>query len=330
MALQNSQFDAIMRHYDEIRENHRRELDDRKNEVYEKSPEIRRLDDEVSSLCASYARRRVADPSCSLEGLNSRLDEIASAREEALKDAGFPADYLNMEYDCPLCHDTGFVNGLRCACFRRAAVGLLYKEFRLGDILQKENFSRFSFDWYSDKMTNEATGLTARETARNAYSKARSFTSKIGREDNNILLYGNTGVGKTFLSHCIAKEALDLSYSVLYFSTLDLFDILSKATFGHSDTDSSYERSILDCDLLIIDDLGTELTNSFVASRLFFVINERISSKKSTIISTNLTLEEFSAAYTERIFSRLMSHYTAIKLIGEDIRIQKKFKGGSK
>ena len=160
--------------------------------------------------------------------------------------------------------------------------------------------------------------------------RAKAFTPAIGSEDNNLLIYGNTGVGKTFLTHCIAKEALDRSFSVLYFSTLDLFDILSKAVFDRSEAGSSYEQMILVCDLLIIDDLGTELTNSFVASRLFFVINERIAHKRSTIISTNLTLEEFSVAYTERIFSRLMSHYTALKLIGEDIRIQKKLKGGNK
>ncbi|HUM82219.1 MAG TPA: ATP-binding protein [Lachnospiraceae bacterium] len=330
MPLQNSQYDSIMRKYDETRERHRQALDRRTQEVYEKLPEVKSLDDAVASESVAFARRRIADPALPMDGLLKRLDGIAAKRMEILRKYGYPPDYLEMHYDCPICRDTGFAEGKPCVCFRKAVISLLYDNYGLDGILLKENFSRFSFDWYSDKIKNEATGKTAREMAQEAYMRAKAFTPAIGSEDNNLLIYGNTGVGKTFLTHCIAKEALDRSFSVLYFSTLDLFDILSKAVFDRSEAGSSYEQMILVCDLLIIDDLGTELTNSFVASRLFFVINERIAHKRSTIISTNLTLEEFSVAYTERIFSRLMSHYTALKLIGEDIRIQKKLKGGNK
>ena len=143
-----------------------------------------------------------------------------------------------------------------------------------------------------------------------------------------FFLYGSTGVGKTFLSHCIACELLKTAHCVLYFSAFDLFDKLAQNTFARKSETDPGEDFIYDCDLLIIDDLGTELTNSFVSSQLFLCINERLARRKSTIISTNLKLEDFSATYSERTFSRIASNFQMLKLIGKDIRIQKIFLGG--
>ena len=144
----------------------------------------------------------------------------------------------------------------------------------------------------------------------------------------NLFLYGSTGVGKTFLSHCIASELLKTAHCVLYFSAFDLFARLAQTALSRKSETYTRDEFILDCELLIIDDLGTELTNSFVSSQLFLCINERISRRKSTIISTNLKLEDFSATYSERTFSRIASNYQMLKLIGKDIRIQKIFLGG--
>ena len=140
----------------------------------------------------------------------------------------------------------------------------------------------------------------------------------------NLYIYGNTGVGKTFLSHCISKEAIDRGLSVLYFSSGEFFDILAGQTFDRKNRGSVVKDLISSCDLLVIDDLGTELTNSFSASSLFRVINDRIVNHKSTIISTNLSLREISEKYSERILSRITSEYIVLKLTGEDIRILKK------
>ena len=157
---------------------------------------------------------------------------------------------------------------------------------------------------------------------------AKHFIANAGRPDNNLYIYGNTGVGKTFLTHCIAREMLDRSYSSLYFSAKDFFDLLADATFGRDGRNSTHSQMILECDFLTIDDLGTEVTSSFAASQLFHVLNARIAKDRSTIISTNMTPEEFSAAYSQRLYSRLLSHYKFIKLVGTDIRIQKKLRGG--
>lgn len=158
--------------------------------------------------------------------------------------------------------------------------------------------------------------------------KAWDFIDSFQEHPCGLFFYGDTGVGKTYLSHCIAKELIDRAYFVLYFTSFDLFDLLAKNTFQKDAAASDVAGFIYDCDLLIIDDLGTELTNNFVASQLFCCINERIMNHKSTIISTNLAMDDFLETYSERIFSRISSNYTMLRLIGNDIRIQKKLLGG--
>ena len=158
-----------------------------------------------------------------------------------------------------------------------------------------------------------------------ALKVCHEFVDTFSAEFRNILLYGDTGVGKTFLSHCIAKELIDTSFSVVYFTAASLFDLFAQNTFGSWDShDMDAQEHIYDCDLLIIDDLGTELPNSFTVSQLFICLNERILRRKPTIISTNLALDDIQSIYSERTFSRISSNYTILRLTGDDIRIQKK------
>ena len=248
-------------------------------------------------------------------------------RTEILEQHGYPKDYLNMHYDCPLCKDTGYIGSEKCTCFRKAAVDLLYTQSNIRSILNTENFNFFSFDYYSPDFMDAASGITSLDSAKNAYEKSWDFIHDFPC-GNNLLIYGDTGVGKTYLTHCIAKELLDRSFFVLYFTSFDLFDLLSKNAFDKNAEAADMAQFVFDCDLLIIDDLGTELTNSFISSQLFCCINERIINKKSTIISTNLTMEDFLDTYSERTFSRVTSNYTMLKLVGNDIRIQKRLLGG--
>ena len=328
MPLRNSQYDSLMRRYEEIREAHRHEKEEREAEIAERIPEIAALDARAASASVSAARKRINSPDADLSSYTEEMRAISAERTRLLTSHGYPADYLEMQYNCPHCRDTGFVDGVRCACFKKAAIDLLYSEYSISHVLEKENFRNFSFDWYSDTIQNELTGRTERQTARDAVLRARHFIANAGQPNNNLYIYGNTGVGKTFLTHCIAREMLDRSYSSLYFSARDFFDLLADATFGREGRNSSHTQMILECDFLTIDDLGTEMTNSFAASQLFHVLNERISRNRSTIISTNMTPDEFSVVYSQRIYSRILSHYTFIKLVGTDIRIQKKLRGG--
>ena len=156
-----------------------------------------------------------------------------------------------------------------------------------------------------------------------------NFIHNFDTEHGNLLLFGNTGIGKTFLSHCIAKEVMDSLHSVLYLTASEFFDALLEKALTRNDESCLLYEQIHQCDLLIIDDLGTERNTDFVVSQLFVCLNDRILNRKSTIISTNLTLKNFSDTYSERTFSRIASNYQMISLIGKDIRIQKIFLGGN-
>ena len=168
------------------------------------------------------------------------------------------------------------------------------------------------------------TGRSSLANIKNAYCIAQEFVTSFADEFRNLFLYGDTGVGKTFLSNCIAKELIDRSFSVIYLTSFELFDTLAKSKFEKEKAAESMCEHIFDCDLLIIDDLGTELANSFTISQLFLCLNERLLRRKSTIISTNLSLESLVDIYSERTFSRITSNYTMLKLTGDDIRIKKK------
>lgn len=328
MSLQNFQYDMIMRDYNRKQAENRYKYEQRIADAHSKLPRLKEIDDEVATLSASKVRALLSGTATSTTDLKKSIAALRRERETLLIANGYPEDYLEMSYDCPLCQDTGYIDDKKCACFKKAEVELLYAQSNLREILKKENFEHFSFEYYSDTIKNDATGLSSLETAQRAYHTAKEFVHNFDRKFQNLFIYGNTGVGKTFLSHCIAHELLDSAHCVLYFSAYDLFDLLAKSAFSKKSDVLLEEDIIFDCDLLIIDDLGTELTNSFVSSQLFLCINERISRRKSTIISTNLKLENFSDTYSERTFSRIASNYQMVKLIGKDIRIQKIFSGG--
>ena len=326
MGLKNSQYQAIMRKYEQKQLRNHDILTQHYEEVYRQLPEFKSLDDSISILSVQYGKRLLNGDQKAISSLKEELAILRASKQELLRSSGFPADYLEPVYDCPNCKDTGYIGNQKCHCFKKAIIDLLYEQSNLKEILKKENFDHFSFDYYSDTMKNEATGLTERETAKRAYDIARGFVRNFDDSFENLFLYGDTGVGKTFLSHCIAHELLESAHCVMYFSAFDLFDLLAESKFSREKTEG--EEFVFDSDLLIIDDLGTELTNSFVSSQLFLCINERIMRRKSTIISTNLKLENFSDTYSERTFSRIASNYRMVKLEGKDIRIQKIFLGG--
>lgn len=329
MALNNSQYDTIMRQYSRLQHENRRTLDEHIKTAYAAVPELAQIDRQVAEISLKKARILLArDASGEDFNLSERISALSARRAELLRENGFPEDYLLMPSHCPKCRDTGYVDGQKCGCFKRAEIDLLYAQSNIRELLKTENFAHFSFDYYSEDIINPLTGKNARETAADAVRRAKLFISQFGSAFDNLFLYGETGVGKTFLTHCIAQELLSRAYCVLYFTSFDLFDLLARQAFSAGAQTDDPAGHVLDCDLLIIDDLGTELTNSFVSSQLFLCVNERILRKKPTIISTNLTTEQFMERYSERTFSRISSSYNMIKLIGRDIRIQKKLMGG--
>lgn len=329
MPLTNSQYDAVLRLYNERQLRNRREQDRRVANARRRIPRLYEIDGEVASLSLKKARILLNKNYEQDFDLPAALKELSEERRVLLLSNGLPEDYLELHYDCALCQDTGFIHGQKCICFRRAEVELLYSQSNLREVLEEENFQNFSLDYYSEDIVNGDSGLTSRQTAALALKHAGEFVKGFVNSFENICFYGDTGVGKTFLSHCIARELIELGYSVLYLTAFDLFELLEQNKFFTSAETREAHHHLFDCDLLIIDDLGTELTNTFVSSQLFLCINERILQKKSTIISTNLSLAQFAETYSERTFSRILSHYKMIRLFGNDIRIQKQLSGGN-
>jgi DNA replication protein DnaC len=327
MGLTNIQYNTIMRDYQRQQSLDQQELSGRIAEIYDRFPEFSQIDREIAAASTACARRILSDEAASVDALRTQLGALSARKTELLTQAGYPANYLSPRYRCPDCQDTGYIGTEKCHCFCQAAIDLLYTQSNMKEILKIENFSSFSLDYYSAQIMDPVTGLSARQTAERAQKTCQSFVQNFDTQFENLFLYGDTGLGKTFLSHCIAKELLESTHSVIYFSSFRLFELFADSAFGRSDsTQDEMEEHIFDCDLLIIDDLGTELVNSFVSSELFHVLNERILRRKSTLISTNLALATFADTYSERIFSRISSDYTMLKLIGDDIRLQKKIR----
>ncbi len=324
MPLSNTQYDEIIRTYDARQLRNKREQEKKLRYAYQKIPRLREIDDAIASCSVAQAKKMLGGDALALSDLKAQIANYRAEKQELLTRYDFPDDYFEPSYTCRDCKDTGFIDGKRCHCFRQAAINLIYAQSNLKEILIKENFSTFSFEYYSDTQVNPATGLTSLETAKDAVAKCKDFIRHFDDEFSNLYFYGDTGIGKTFLSNCVAKELMDSGHSVIYFTAFQLFDILSKGVFEKDEDAVAAHRNIFTCDLLIIDDLGTELANSFTTSQLFLCLNERILRKKSTVISTNLGMTQLADIYSERILSRISSYYTLIKLFGDDIRILKR------
>lgn len=322
MALNNAQYESIIRDYEHLRDASRHTLESRKAEVYQKLPEYRELEDSISTLSVSAAKAMLAGDDSARDRLHDSLLHIRQRQQALLTAAGLPEDYLKPIYCCPACEDTGYItdeNNLRqkCSCFRRREISILYSQSNIQDMISRENFSTLSTEYY------QGEDLRRFETA---VDLCRNFIKNFKQDYHNILFYGTVGTGKSFLSGCIAKELIDQGCSVIYFSSSGLFDMLARYSFDYKEKEAlqGFCEDIYGCDLLIIDDLGTEITNTFVASQLFSCLNERGLRKKAMIISTNLSLEELRDRYSDRIFSRITSSFSLCKLTGQDIRICKK------
>lgn len=324
MSLNNSQYDEIIREYDARQIRNQHVLEERMRSAYLKYPHLKEIDDAIAACSVNQARKLLDGDSNALPELKERIRGFQKEREALLQSAGLGADYFEPSYTCPDCKDTGYIDGKRCHCFKQAAINLVYTQSNLNEILKKENFSTFSYEFYSDSDINAATGASSLATAKDAVAKCRGFIRDFDISFSNLYFYGDTGTGKTFLSNCVAKELMDTGHSVIYFTAFQLFDILSKGVFEKNEDAIAAHHNIFDCDLLIIDDLGTELTNSFTTSQLFLCLNERILRRKSTIISTNLGMNRLADIYSERVLSRISSNYMLIKLFGADIRILKR------
>lgn len=317
MALTNSQFEAIMREYDNLRAKHDYELQKRTEEIYETIPKYKELHDSVSSVGQFYILKAMDGDQSAATDSKTALRNIKAKKDELLVQHGYPVDYLEKTFTCPSCQDTGFVNNKHCDCLKKKILSITYAQSNISELLKRNNFDNLSEKYYTGEDL-----LRFREAVDVCHNMVDNFEN----QKTSILFHGSVGVGKSFLSCCVAKEILDKGYSVLYFSSSNLFETLANSTFDKDSKESLYttKEDIYNCDLVVVDDLGTELTNSFVLSELFSLITERTLRNKSTIISTNLSLTDLSNVYSERIISRIISNFELCKMSGPDVRIYKK------
>ncbi|MCR5155651.1 MAG: ATP-binding protein [Butyrivibrio sp.] len=317
MALTNSQYDAIMHEYEERRSLHRQELEERLQSVYENVPGYKELEDRTATASVEFGKRLLRGEVLPKEDLAKELAQIAAQKQMLLVQAGYSRDFLDMGYTCPDCKDTGYIGNEKCHCFKQKIVDTLYNKSNLRTLTRQNNFRIMSRDYYKGDDLSRFNG---------AVKAAEDFINNFDSDYQNLFIYGTVGTGKSFLSICIADELLKKGHSVIYFSSTGLFELLGEVTFNRESRQDFQNvfGELLECELLIIDDMGTEMVNNFVLSKLFSLLNERDLRKKSTVITTNFALDQLQNTYSDRIFSRVTGNYKLLKISGPDIRRLKK------
>ncbi len=315
MALSNTQYNEIMHEYEIIQQENRADLEKRREYVYEHVPGYKELADSISKISVEFEISRLNGKKTDSAFLHDRLEDIRARQRILLHDAGLSENYLLPKYNCPDCKDTGYIGNKKCHCFNQRVVSMLYAQSHLQVLTRENNFKKLTEAYYTGEHLDHF---------RKAKQISINFIKNFDSTYQNLLFHGTVGTGKSFLSICIAKEVLDRGHSVVYYSSCDLF---RKLTDFYYDFNKKTElanlcENIYNCELLIIDDLGTEISNAFVLAQLFTICNERELLKRSTIISTNLSLKEIQNRYHDRIFSRLAKNFQLLRLSGPDIRMQ--------
>ena len=332
---------SLLKEYEKKKLKEEIEADSRKETLYKKFPRLEKIDNEINNYAISTSKNiltKKQNISKSLESLSSLTDKISSLKkekEEILTKNNIDISYLKPHYECSLCNDTGYIqkNNYKtemCSCLKQKLLDISFNKSNMSN-LSKENFSTFNENLFSDEVNPNKYkfAISPRENIRNIKQRSLEFVQNFDNPDyKNLLFSGNTGLGKTFLSNCIANEILKMGKTVLYQTAPVLLEnIIDYKLSKQKSNLEDINKSVLETDLLIIDDLGTETLNSMKLSELFTIINTRILNLNhkitKTIISTNLNINEIFSKYEERIGSRIAGYYDIYCFFGEDIRFKR-------
>lgn len=295
----------------------------RREQVFARRPRLRQIEQELGqtmSRIISGALRRGTDPRPAIETLRDENLSLQREKREILEELGLPEDYLEEKPACALCGDTGYRGGEVCLCLRRYYAREQQKELSRMLDLGSQSFDTFSLEWYSDRARDG--GVSPQENMKAVYDVCAEYAYQFGKKPGNLLLFGAPGLGKTHLSAAIAREVSGKGYSVVYDTAAHVFEQFEAQKFSREEDEeiSADVERVLQCDLLILDDLGTEMVTSFVQSALYRIVNTRLMEKKSTILNTNLTPGELGRRYSPQIASRIEGEYQILPFLGEDIR----------
>lgn len=328
MGYSNSVYKAASDILHERRLNAEKAAERRKEEVYERFPRVKELEKQISMSGIKTARAVLAGGDVKVEVEKLRDKDLAMQAEvkRILTDNGYPANYFEPKYFCKKCEDKGYydINGktVRCSCMKSALISCACAELNRYAPLSLSTFESFDLEYY-DKSINPKVKTSPYEHMSKVFRLCQNYADNFSKNSESILMSGETGLGKTHLSLAIANEVIKKGYGVVYASAPPIISKLEKEYFS-SDKDDSLFSMLADCDLLIIDDLGTEFYSQFAVSQFYNLFNSRMLSNKPIIINTNLTITELKEKYTDRFVSRICGNARQLDFLGRDIRIRRK------
>lgn len=299
------------------------EADIRRNEIRAELPEIDEIQKKLSKIGLEISKIFFykGDTDKKLAELRAQSEALVEERGLILKKNGYKPNAMAQEHICPICEDRGFINGRMCACHKQLLKDVMRREVNKYALLDNYTFDNFELEYYSDVPLENS--IVPRNKADKVLEASRRYAQNFSIDSKNLLFLGKTGLGKTHLSLAIANVVINKGYYVCYGSSQNLCDDLQSEQFGRYENLSYTKRQVLDCDLLIIDDLGTEIDNQYSVATLYTIINSRILAHKPTIISTNYEFDELLEKYDQRITSRITGEYIKLYLFGDDIRNKK-------
>lgn len=314
--------EQVMKTYEEMRDREVKSLSNRKKEISKNVPRITEIDNQISKLSLQLSLNILKNKQNNLDNylsdIKSKITDFRVKKSELLVANGYPVNYLDMHYNCSKCQDTGFNKTNKCSCYKSILTKVLYKNSELKHILAQNNFDHFTFDYFSSYKSPKEP-QSPKENIQSVMSISWKFIENFDSSTENLLFFGNSGTGKSFLAHCIAKELIDNGHMVVYKTAVELINDLREVRFN---SNQKLEDILINCDLLIIDDLGTEPLTEFSKLEFFNLLNRKLLKRKKLIVSTNFSIEGLLKTYSERISSRLLGNFTLCKFFGEDIRVK--------
>ena len=327
VAYERHIYEEIMSEYEQIRVKAKDELEEKKRDLYEHVPKIEEIDISLKSMAVGMSLQILNNPDHAeetLENLKSQIFDLTDRKYFLLTKNGYPKDYLELKYICKTCHDTGYVSNKRCACLQQKLIEKSYDLSNLKGLIDTQNFAHFDLGYYSNER-DSISGTSPAEQIKSIYAVCQNFIENFDETKHSLLLYGPPGIGKTFMSSCIAKEILDKGYTVIYESAYDLFTLYEDYKFMRIPPEEGKPQiaRLYKTDLLIIDDLGTEITTRSTIAFLFNLLDTRLRHNLKTVISTNQSVSELGKTYSQRFSSRIFEYFTQLEFLGSDIRLQK-------
>lgn len=330
--------DFLLVEYEQKKRNAENDLDIRKKELYKKNPRLEEIENEINKISINKAKSILINKLS--DNLSKKFDEdlinLKKEKEAILEKEKIDESFFKPKYECEKCKDTGYITSLNkksemCSCLRQRLINISYNKSNLSN-LQKENFKNFNANIFSNQKDVEKykMNISPRENIKAIKKASENFINNFDNPDTkNLFFTGNTGLGKTFMTNCIANELLNRGKTVLYQTAPVLLETIIDNKFNKYKTNDTndFNNQVLEADLLIIDDLGTECINSMKLSELFTIINSRCLNLNNkitkTIISTNYNIEKIFEIYEERIGSRIAGFYDIYYFFGEDLRLKK-------